>query len=669
MIKVFLSILAWVYVISGALSQPAPIVFHGMPDTAEPIDLGPYTYFYEDKSGDTLPLPVIQKQVFLPFSQKRNERTTRPDRSLIVTWLNFKISNTHPADTLNFYFYPGVASLVDLYQDDQLTYKAGTVTVPSPELPNRLVVPIIIFPGKSHTFWVRTVNYIMSPTPIYSKLFTYKASLTTVMKENTYVPPYFMMTGMLTGCLLFMSLYALYYYFIGRDKTFLYYALYVSSCFLQVFCGADSRFSIGWLYPYLPASGLPFSPALTFAFYLLFIMQILKPDLQHPVIKKTLGAILILLLLQQLITTIEVFRGKPLFESSVYYTYMLLPSLITILLLLVLIAKSRNQVKNYLLTGSLSLTLLCLVPLVTNFYIHNLPPRIEIFVNSVHFWVFLGLTIECFCFALALAFRSRLIEVEKNQLQLNYTSRLETELSKRISEVELKNRELEGQRIQQMETAFEQKLAETEMMALRSQMNPHFIFNCLNSIKFFALKNDGKAAAEYLTKFSRLMRLVLENSRAEKIPLHNELEALELYLEMEAMRFNDKLTYQITVDKEIDAAFVEIPPLLIQPYVENAIWHGLMHKPGGGKVKIHLSQTGPDTLQVIIADDGIGRSKAAEVKSKSVTRHKSFGMKMTSERIHLINQLYESQTRVLVNDLIDAAGEPCGTEVVISIPI
>jgi sensor histidine kinase YesM len=138
---------------------------------------------------------------------------------------------------------------------------------------------------------------------------------------------------------------------------------------------------------------------------------------------------------------------------------------------------------------------------------------------------------------------------------------------------------------------------------------------------------------------------------------------------MEAMRFNHKLHYQIIVEDEIDVSFTEIPPLLIQPYVENAIWHGLMHKPEGGKVTVQLSQSSADLLLVTITDNGIGRAKAAQLKSKSATRHKSFGMKMTSERIHLINQLYQSQTQVQVHDLVDEGGEPCGTEVVIRIPV
>jgi LytS/YehU family sensor histidine kinase len=207
------------------------------------------------------------------------------------------------------------------------------------------------------------------------------------------------------------------------------------------------------------------------------------------------------------------------------------------------------------------------------------------------------------------------------------------------------------------------------MGTLRAQMNPHFIFNCLNSIKLYATENDSQKAAGYLTKFSRLIRLVLENSRSEKVTLQNELEALRLYLEMEAMRFKDKLRFSLDTDPEIDLDFTEIPPLLIQPYVENAIWHGLMHKTEGGTVRIRVTQPDDNLLQITITDDGIGRTRAAELRSKSATPRKSFGMAVTFERIALINQLYKTQTRVQINDLVDAGGGAAGTEVLLEIPI
>jgi len=221
----------------------------------------------------------------------------------------------------------------------------------------------------------------------------------------------------------------------------------------------------------------------------------------------------------------------------------------------------------------------------------------------------------------------------------------------------------------QREAELQQRISQTEISALRAQMNPHFIFNCLNSIQYFAARNDADSASEYLSKFSRLIRLVLENSRSEKVTLHNELETLRLYIEMEAMRFRDKFSYAINMNQEIDSEQIQIPPLLLQPFVENSIWHGLMHKEEGGSVRIDVTQPTEQLLRVEITDDGIGRAQAAEYKSKSATSNKSFGMKVTAERIELINQLYNTTAKVQIVDLKNQIGEAIGTKVVVEIPI
>ena len=208
-----------------------------------------------------------------------------------------------------------------------------------------------------------------------------------------------------------------------------------------------------------------------------------------------------------------------------------------------------------------------------------------------------------------------------------------------------------------------------EMAALRAQMNPHFLFNCINSIKLYTLQNDTDKAAEYLTKFSRLLRMVLENSRSELVSLHYELEALQLYIELEAMRFKQKVQFTIQVSPEIDQQYVCIPPLLLQPYVENAIWHGLMHKPEGGTVSVEVSQPQDNLLHIEITDDGVGRERAGELKSKSAGKHKSFGMQVTADRIRMINQLYNTHTQAQVLDLVDSFGQACGTRVTLDIPV
>ena len=250
-----------------------------------------------------------------------------------------------------------------------------------------------------------------------------------------------------------------------------------------------------------------------------------------------------------------------------------------------------------------------------------------------------------------------------------YRSRLSFNLVKAELRLEEATRQRKEAEYNEEVAAYQLKLSETEMTALRSQMNPHFIFNCLNSIKLYTLDNDTDKASDYLTKFSRLIRLVLENSRSERVTLQSELEALQLYIELEAMRFKQKVQFSINVSPEIDQRYLRIPPLLLQPYVENAIWHGLMHKAGGGMVSVAVSQPRENLLHIEITDDGVGRQRALELKSKSAGKHKSFGMQITADRIQMINQLYNIHTQAQVVDLVDSFGEACGTRVILQIPV
>lgn len=223
---------------------------------------------------------------------------------------------------------------------------------------------------------------------------------------------------------------------------------------------------------------------------------------------------------------------------------------------------------------------------------------------------------------------------------------------------------------EKLKSEYERKLANVEMTALLSQMNPHFLFNSLNSIDSYIIKNESGKASEYLNNFARLMRLILQNSRSNYISLKDELETLDLYMQMEALRFKDKFQYEIKVADDIDTASIVIPPMLIQPYVENAIWHGLMHKKDGtvGKVEIILSKQ-EHSLVCVIQDNGIGRDKATEIKANKPGNHKrSMGMQITKDRIEMINKLYDTNNCVEVIDLKDNEEKPTGTRVKLIIP-
>ena len=220
---------------------------------------------------------------------------------------------------------------------------------------------------------------------------------------------------------------------------------------------------------------------------------------------------------------------------------------------------------------------------------------------------------------------------------------------------------------EQLRTEFKKQLAQAETIALRSQMNPHFIFNCLNSINSFVIEQKHEIASDYLIKFSKLIRLILDNSRCEKISIEKELEALKLYVLLESARFDNKFTCIYNIAEDVNPSAVMIPPMLLQPFVENAIWHGLMQKETAGTITLEIKKQDEEFLKISITDDGIGREKAAELKSKSAT-HKSHGLKVTSERIEMMNKLNSTGAHVNIVDLKDEHGNATGTKVELTIP-
>ncbi|MHA4844195.1 sensor histidine kinase [Flavitalea antarctica] len=227
----------------------------------------------------------------------------------------------------------------------------------------------------------------------------------------------------------------------------------------------------------------------------------------------------------------------------------------------------------------------------------------------------------------------------------------------------------EKEQAREMLLTTQQRMADAEMQALRAQMNPHFIFNCLNSINRYIVKSDQATASLYLTRFAKLIRLILDNSNSKNVILSNELEALKLYIEMEALRFDKKFDYLINISPDVNADSIEVPPLIIQPYVENAIWHGLLHKERAGRLSIEVSMSSEKMLQCVIEDNGIGRAHARELKSKSATTRKSLGIKLTEDRISLVNRHMTMSASVDILDITLPDGQPAGTKVIIKIPV
>ena len=221
--------------------------------------------------------------------------------------------------------------------------------------------------------------------------------------------------------------------------------------------------------------------------------------------------------------------------------------------------------------------------------------------------------------------------------------------------------------VQQMALETERKMVESERKALRAQINPHFIFNVLNSIQYYIQDNEPLVASRYLSKFAKLMRTILDNSKSSSVSLNDELEALKLYMDLEVLRSEYKFEYDISIDESIDTAECFIPPMLIQPFIENSIRHGIMPSPINGRIQLDLSLDN-GIIKCIIEDNGIGINQSAKSKSNDPD-HISSGMQITKDRLELINSQRDRNVSIEIEDISETNPDATGTRVTIFIPI
>ncbi|WP_245806749.1 tetratricopeptide repeat protein [Arenibacter amylolyticus] len=220
----------------------------------------------------------------------------------------------------------------------------------------------------------------------------------------------------------------------------------------------------------------------------------------------------------------------------------------------------------------------------------------------------------------------------------------------------------------QKELKSEKKILTLEQSMLRSQMNPHFLFNSLNSIKLYIINNEKKNAVHYLNKFSKLVRKILEASSVKEISLFDELETIELYMNIENIRFSNEINFSITIEDPIDPHTVKIPSLILQPFLENAIWHGLSTKEGEKNIDLRVSREDNHYIQITITDNGVGRKASERLKKNKVLKGKSVGIDITKERLANFSKDFEHNFQVEIIDLYDDNKQALGTRVVLHIP-
>ncbi len=608
-------------------------------------------FYYNDFNQATFPHNIVFEK-YNPDLALRHKSVT--------TWVRLNINNTHPKDTLRLVLWTG-----DIHLDDVFKKEYGVVNQANLQksfFNNPNPISFSVLPRHTVTYWIRT-SLSRHFSDFHPELYTESTFKRLLPQIDFNYSKRYIFIWMVIGLCFFLGIFAFVQYAYGKDLPYGFWASYLLVNSFFFFTELDRSFKLGILTNLKDDKRfLPWAIAVQFLVqitYLLFLNSFLSIEHHSKAIHRFLKGSLVIMLI---CFVFAVFAITHYDLHLTDYADMLL--VFTNLLIAIIVFKtgfSAIPQTRLILIGTCGVLLAATIAVIREV--------LEI-KEANDFWLSplvsfgCGTIWELAFFSLALSERTRLIRQEHLALQKNYMARLEDELSLRINENELQNKQLEEQRIRQITDMFQQKIAEVEISALRSQMNPHFIFNCLNSIKSYALNNDTEHVSVYLTKFSRLIRLVLENSKSEKITLKNEIETLHLYLEMEKLRFSDKFDFIIQIDPLIEDDFIEIPPLLIQPFVENAIWHGLMQKENHGWVKIIISQPKDKSIRIVVEDDGIGRLKAAALKSKTSTNHKSFGMKITSQRLDIFKQLYNIDATISTHDLTN----PTGTRVIIEIP-
>jgi len=223
-------------------------------------------------------------------------------------------------------------------------------------------------------------------------------------------------------------------------------------------------------------------------------------------------------------------------------------------------------------------------------------------------------------------------------------------------------------RRERKEEAMARTMNELKLQALRAQMDPHFIFNCLNSIDNYILMEQGAKASHYLNRFARLVRLILNQSESMTTPVEQEAELLRYYLELEAQRSKHPFAWAVNVDPELLLAEAELPTLLVQPYVENAIWHGIQHLQRAGRITVTFRKVGLE-LECVIEDDGIGRAASAALHAERPRTHESKAMRLNADRLRIFEETHSRGVRAEITDLKDDDGHALGTRVRLLLPI
>jgi sensor histidine kinase YesM len=597
------------------------------------LDCTDSSFLFIDSTGQ-IPLQAIQKQKFVPLKSVDIPQSFSKGYRYDY-WLKLAIQNP-TKDTLDLLFTTGLHHSVELYRDiyGQLIelYRTNEEYLPNERLfrYDDQYIPIRFLPGAHYQLYIKVNDYPKKDFILQPKLVSYLWENHHKVKAfyDEYI--YLINNGVIISVLLFVSLFVLTFYILDRQKYYLYYGFYTAAIALFNLWEYEHSPYFHLLFSYLPflkyTGNSNVYILLTQISYYLFIYEFLELKEKFPrlalIFRRVNRTLLAFLILDVIV--LFVFRRLD-WSNSLYWLFQGVFPILNIVLL-VMIFQIKGKIARNIKIGSTFLMLGGFTGFMTQWFSHEsyIILRIEPSIVFV-----LGTLLEIFFFSIAIGSRSYHIQKEQNSLF--------------------------------------KAIKESELRTLRSQINPHFVFNSLNSIKSYILTHRSIEAAEYLTDFSMLMRSILQHSKEQLISLTDELETAVLYIKLEKLRFEDNFEFIYELDERIDTEEIYAPPMLLQPYIENAIKHGLMNKHEKRILELKIKQL-TESIEIIIEDNGIGREQASLLR-KNIPKYQSMGMSINDERIKLLSQANDLHIQIMIEDKKSGDGTPLGTKVTIHIPL
>lgn len=558
-------------------------------------------------------LPAEKFQSYQEFSVNTNLKEPLAGH----IWLRLVLSNSS-ADTLSSAFYPGLFSEIVFYEKGKVPAENGYYFSNNKSVhPLACIYPIVVLPDSTKVLTTQIQGRVKTD---YVKLKLYNPNYL-----NLYPPPSLINLFssapfhlFFFGAVLFVIIFSFIQYFQVGEKAYLYYAIYIFGVFIY-FLREFEKFSpeVSLVFTYYPSLDKHFETPIAvyiYCTYVLFFIHFLDIKKHHPVYYKIAKYILIMFISYLIIDKLLWFLVSPDVSMQFYYLFRAI-CLFAGLYYGYIILKIKTKLSTYVIAGTVCLLIGVGVNLYYSYHLREGNYAISGFWNYPQTYTQLGTMVEIVFFSVGLGYKNRMEIVEKNQALLR---------------------------------------------ALRSQMNPHFIFNCLNSIKTLIYKKDTRNAIRYLTQFAKLFRKVLQFSDKNLITLEEELEMSKLYLNMEKLRFKDQFDLFILVDSHIQLDHIMIPPMIFQPFLENALWHGLLHKEGQRVLSLQIEDR-EGHIQCSIEDNGIGREKAMKLKKTAELDQGSYGMQLSQER------LAYHEIKVTIVDKLDESQNATGTRIEIEI--